>query len=160
MKTSKDSFSIDIVLRHSSHSPESIAAALSLKPKGFWPVGEDLGRARAKWSFFYARLLEGVGNSGYERAWKNVCRFLRKNAAFLNEFKGENGEVELILNCTIAPQEVEGDECFELYIAPRLLTELATQGIGLRVQGWQGAGIKGLDAVPKHTPYKSTRAGE
>jgi len=55
MSTSKDSFSIDIVLGHPLHSPESISAALSLKPKASWPVGEDLGRkVRAKSSFFYA----------------------------------------------------------------------------------------------------------
>src|SRR5271154_4393779 len=139
MKTSKDSFDIDIVLRHSSHSPESIAAALSLKPKASWPVNESLGKVRAKWSFFYARLLDGISDSGYERALKNVCRFLRKNAAFLTEFEGGNGEVELILNGAVGVQEEEGDACFELYVAPAFLTELAARGIGLRVQGWQGA---------------------
>src|SRR5271155_1367252 len=98
MKRSKDSFSIDIVLRHPSHSPKSIAAALSLKPKASWPVGEDLGKVRAKRSFFYARFLEGVACSGYERALKNVSRFLRKNAPFWADFTGGHGEVELILN--------------------------------------------------------------
>lgn len=60
MTTSTDAFSFDIVLRHPIHDPQSISAALSLAPKASWPVGENLGRARAKWSFFYARLLEGV----------------------------------------------------------------------------------------------------
>lgn len=138
MKASKDSFSIDIVLRHASHSPETISAALSLKPKFFWPAGEDLGRVRAKWSLFYARLLDGVEPSEYERALKNVSRFLRKNAAFLADFTGGNGEVELILNHTVNPQEKEGDECFELYFAPAFLRELSARDIGVRVQGWQG----------------------
>ena len=93
MKTSKEPFSIDIVLRHPSHSPESISAALSLKPRASWPVDEDLGKVRAKWSFFYARLLEGAASSDYERALKNVRRFLRKNAAFWTDFTGGNGEV-------------------------------------------------------------------
>jgi hypothetical protein len=139
MKTSKDSFSIDLVLRHPTHSPESISAALSLRPKASWPVDENLGRVRAKWSLFYARLLEGVACSDYERALKNVRRFLRKNAAFLTDFTGGNGEVELILNQTVSPQEQEGDECFELYLAPAFLRDLCTRDIGLRVQGWQGS---------------------
>lgn len=61
MKTSKDSYSIDILLRHSSHSPEIISAALSLKPVATWRVGENLVKVRAKRSFFYARLHEGTG---------------------------------------------------------------------------------------------------
>jgi hypothetical protein len=139
MKPSKDSFSIDLVLRHSLHSPESIAAALSLKPKASWPVGEDLGRVRAKWSFFYARLLEGVGCSGHERALKNISRFLRKNAPLWADFANGNGEVELILNHTVSPQKKEGDECFELRLTPTFLRDLSACGIGLIVQGWQGS---------------------
>jgi hypothetical protein len=139
MTTPKDSFSIDIVLRHPSHNPESISAALSLRPKASWPVGENLGRANAKWSFFYARLLEGAASSDYERALKNVRRFLRKNAAFWTDFAGGNGEVELILNQKVNPQKKEGDDCFELYFAPAFLQELSTRDIGLRIQGWQGS---------------------
>jgi len=143
MKTSKGSFSIDILLRHPSHSPESIAAALSLKPKGSWPVGEDLGRVRAKWSFFYARLLEGVACSDNERALKNVSRFLRKNTPFWTDFTSGNGEVELILNHTVSPMAEEGDECFELHFTPAFLRDLSVRDIGLRVQGWQGSLRKG-----------------
>jgi len=143
MSTSKDSFSIDIIVRHPSHDPETISAALSLKPRASWPVGEDLGRkVRAKWSFFYAQLLEGTTPSDYERALKSVRRFLRKNAAFWADFSGGNGQVELILNLKVHPQKKEGDECFELYLAPAFLQELSTRDIGLRVQGWQG-NIKG-----------------
>lgn len=138
MVTSKDSFSIDILLRHPTHNPQSISAALSLKPKAYWPVGEDLARVRAKWSFFYARLLNGVTPSEYERAVKKVSRFLRKNAAFWTEFTDGNGQVELILNHTVNLMEKEGDECFELYLTPAFLRDLSTRGIGLRVQGWQG----------------------
>jgi len=152
MTTSKDSFSIDIVLRHPSHNPESISAALSLQPKASWPVGEDLGRkVHAKWSFFYACLLGGAGSSDYERALKNVRRFLRKNAAFWTDFTGGNGEVELILNHTVWPQEKEGDECFELYLAPAFLQELSTREIGLRIQGWQG------NIKPERPAYDSKR---
>jgi len=154
MSTTKDSFSIDIVLRHPSHNPESISAALSLKPKASWPVGEDLGRANAKWSFFYARLLEGTSSSDYERALKSVRRFFRKNAAFWTDFAGGNGEVELILNHNVNPHKKEGDECFELYLAPAFLQELSTREIGLRIQGWQGT-IK-----PDRPAYNAKRTAD
>jgi hypothetical protein len=101
-------------------------------------VGEDLGRVRAKWSFFYARLLDSVASSDHDRALKHVCRFLRKNAAFWADFAGGNGEMELVLNHTVNLQEQGADECFELYVAPVFLSELSTWGFGLRVQGWQG----------------------
>ncbi len=164
MKTSKDSYSIDILLRHSSHSPEIISAALSLKPVATWRVGENLVKVRAKRSFFYARLHEGTGSSSYERALKHAYRFLRKNASFLDEFKGGSGQVELILNHTVGLQEEEGDKSFELHIAPAFLTELAARGIGLRVQGCQQGAAKARepDAPRKRAgrsaPYKSTEA--
>jgi hypothetical protein len=137
MKTSKDSFRIDIVLRHPSHSPESISAALSLKPEASWPVGESLGKFRAKWSFFYGRLLEGSVPTDYERALKTVSRFLRKNAAFFADFTDGNGEAELILNHAVSQQDEKGDELFELFLAPAFLRDLSAGDIGLRVQGWQ-----------------------
>jgi hypothetical protein len=139
MKTAKDSYSIDIVLRHASHDPETISAALSLKPKGFWPKGEDLGRVRAKWSFFYARLLDDVSSPEFERALKDVSRFLRKNSAFLADFTDGNGEVGLILNHTVSPQGEEGNKSFELHLSPDFLRDLSARDIGLRVQGWQGS---------------------
>jgi len=157
MATSKDSFSIDMVLRHPSHSPESISKALSLEPKASWPAGTNLGRVRAKWSFFYARLLEGPLPE-YERALKTVRRFLRKNAAFWIDFADGNGEVELIFNHTVSRQQKNGDECFELYLAPAFLSELSTREIGLRLQAWQGSvkGKKSADA-PKITPHSAKK---
>jgi hypothetical protein len=137
MTTSKHPFSIDIVLRHPSRSPESISEALSLKPKGAYSVGQNLGTLPAKWTFFHACLQEACDPSGYESALAKVGQFLEKNAAFWADFVGGNGEVELILNRTIEPQEEE-DKVFELYLAPAFLRDLSARGIGLRVQAWQG----------------------
>lgn len=166
MKTSRDSFSVDILLRHPSHNPETISAALSLKPTASWAVGQDLGKIRAKWSFYYARLQEGIGSSGYERALKKVCRFLRKNATFLTDFKGGKGEVELILNHAVDLQDEKGDQCIELHIGPAFLGELAARNIALRVQGWQrfrkqdASKTRRLDRpskrVRRSAPHKST----
>jgi len=134
----KDPFSIDIVLRHPSYSPESISEALSLKPVGSWGVGQRLVETPAKWSYFFASLEKGDDVSGYESALANVALFLEKNAAYWADFMGGSGEVELILNHTIEPQQGEGDKVLELYLAPAFLRDLSTRGIGLRVQGWQG----------------------
>lgn len=93
----------------------------------------------------------------YERAMKNVRRFLRKNAAFWTDFTGGNGEVELILNHTVSPVKKEGGECFELYLSPDFLRELSTSGIGLRVQGWQGRLKRRESAYAPRRAYGSVR---
>ena len=134
----KDSFSIDLVLRHPSYSPESISEALSLKPVASWGVGQRVVETPAKWSYFLAALEKGDDVSAYENALGNVALFLESHPAFWADFMAGNGEVELILNHTIEPQEEEGDKCFELYLAPAFLRTLSARGIGLRVLGWQG----------------------
>jgi hypothetical protein len=145
-KRTKDFFSIDIVLHHPSCGPESISEALSIKaqsPRN----GSRLRKFRAKRTFFYACLQKGEYVSELEGALAKVVRFLEKHAAFWTDFIGGRGEVELILNHTIYPQEEEGDKCFELYLAPDFLRHLSTRDIGLRVQGWQ-AGVKTKVALP------------
>ncbi len=141
MMATKDSFSIDISLHHRDplYSPEDISNTLSIKPLGAYPVGVWLGKSRSKWSSFYARLQEGDHTSEYQGALAKVTSFLEKNAAFWTEFVSGEGEVVLVLNHTIHPGEEERDKCFELYLAPAFLTQLSTRGIGLKVQGWQGA---------------------
>jgi hypothetical protein len=137
MTATKDPFRINIVLRHPSYSPENISEALSLKPVGSWGVGQRVVETPAKRSYFSASLEEGDDVSDFDRALANVTSFLEKHAAFWTDFTGGDGEVELILNHTIYPQDEEGDKCFELYLAPAFLAHPSTGGIGLRVQGWQ-----------------------
>jgi len=149
MTATKDHFSIKIALRHPSCSPESISKALSLKPELSHAVGVKLLKSPAKWTFFYACLQKGDYASRYERALTKVVLFLEKNAAFWTDFMDGDGEVELILNHTINPQEEEGDKCFELYLAPAFLEHLSTRGIGLRVEGWQGGVRKKKSTIPR-----------
>ena len=148
MTTHEDPFSIDIVLRHPSYSSESISKGLSLNPDGGWAGGQTVVKSPAKWTYFHARLQKGDAVSDLEGALANVALFLEKNAAFWTDFVGGNGEVELILNHTIYPQEEEGDKCFQLYLAPSFLAHLSTRGIGLRVQGWQESAKTGEFAFP------------
>jgi len=138
MMATKDPFSIKIALRHPAYSPKKISEALSLKPEGSWAVGQNIVKAPAKWTFFDACLQKGNDISKFERALRNAVSFLEKNSAFWADFIGGDGEVELILNHTIAPQDEEGDKCFELHLTPAFLRDLSIRGIGLRVQGWQG----------------------
>jgi len=146
MTTSKDPFSIDIVLHHPSRSRDSISEALSIKPQGAHTAGQKLGKLRAKRTYFYSRLQQGDYVSEFEGALTKVVSFLEKKAAFWTDFIGGNGDVELILNHTVGPQEEEGDKCFELYLAPDFLRHLSTRRIGLRVQGWQ-RGVKTKEFV-------------
>jgi hypothetical protein len=138
MTTFKDSFNIDIVLRHPSYGPEGISKALSIEPQASWAAGKSLGTLRALGTFFHACLQRGDRSSDYEAALADVVLFLERNAAFWTDFIGGHGEVELILNHTIYPQEKEGDRCFELYLDPAFLGHLSGRGIGLRVQGSTG----------------------
>jgi len=101
-------------------------------------VGQSLGPLPAKWTFFHACLQEGRDPSQYESALAKVGQFLEKNTGFWADFMGENGEVELILNHTIEPEQKEGDKVLGIYLSPAFLRHLSTQGIGLRVQGRQG----------------------
>jgi hypothetical protein len=131
----KDSFNIEIVLRHPSYSSDDISKALSIEPQASWTAGENLGTLRAQGTFFHACLQRGDSSSHYEAALADVVSFLERNASFWTDFIGGHGEVELILNQTVFPQENEGDRCFELYLAPVFLGHLSSRGIGLRVQG-------------------------
>ena len=134
MTTLKDSFNIDIVLRHPSYSPEGISKALSIEPQASWAAGKSLGTFRAQGTFFHACLQRGDRSSDYEAALAGVVLFLNRNAAFWTDFIGGHGEVELILNHTVCPQEEEGDRCFELYLDPAFLCHLSSRGIGMRVK--------------------------
>jgi|HubBroStandDraft_2_1064218.scaffolds.fasta_scaffold283334_2 hypothetical protein len=139
--TTKDPFSVDIVLRHPSQSPRHISKALSLKPEFSHAVDDRVAKLRRRWkkTLFYACLQKGDYASKFESSLTKVVLFLEKNAAFWTDFTSGNGEVELILKHTINPQDEAGDKCFELYLAPAFLRDVSARGIGLRVQGWQGS---------------------
>ncbi|MGA9526773.1 MAG: hypothetical protein WBS24_01525 [Terriglobales bacterium] len=154
----KDSFSINISLRHRdpSYSLESISKALSLKPLAAYSVGcKQLGKVRSKWSSYYAHLQNGDYASEFEGALKRVVSFLKKNNDFWTDFIVGDGSVTLILNHTINPEWKNGDKCFELSLTPTFLSHLSARGIGLRVQGWQGPTQKRKSAPQA----KGTRIG-
>ena len=136
--TTKEPFSIDIVLRHPSYEQESISEALSIKPQGCWGEGQRLGKLRANWTFFYACLQKGDYAADFEGALAKVVLFLEKNATFWTDFMSGQGEVELILSHTFLEAAGQADLCSELHLEPVFLGHLSARGIGLRVQGWRG----------------------
>jgi hypothetical protein len=136
MKT-KDSFSIDIVLRHPSYDPGGIANALSIKPRASHAADDKLGGSHQRRTFFHARLQEG-GSSDHEDALAKVVAFLEKNATFWTDFMNGQGEVELILNHTLLEHAEQGDLCLEVHLEPVFLEHLSSRRIRLRVQGWKG----------------------
>jgi hypothetical protein len=135
---SKDSFSIDVVLRHPSYSRESIAKALSIKPRASLAADDKTASSHGRRTFFHARLSEGKSSSDYENALADVILFLEKNATFWTDFVSGQGEVEVILNHTFLEEAEQGDLCLKLHLEPRFLAQLSNRGIALRVQAWKG----------------------
>jgi len=154
--SAKDGFRLDIVLSHTARDPASFSKALLLEPDFAWMKGASLGEQVMRSTRWHACLARGAGEEEYAGALEKAALFLEKNAAFWDEFIGGNGEVELILNHAISPQEEEGDKCFELYLAPSFLAHLSTRGIGLRVQGWQGS----VEAKESATPPGRASLGQ
>jgi len=110
-----------------------------MKPLWSHTAGDRfIGRRKWKLTHFYALLQKGDYASQFERRLRKVVSFLKKHSAFLNALTKSNGEAEIILNHTINLQDEEGDKNFELSLAPAFVVCLASQRIGLRVQGWQG----------------------
>jgi hypothetical protein len=78
MATFKDSFTIDIALRHPSYRPDEISKALSIEPQASWAAGHRLDKLRTQGTFFHACLQRGDSPEGYEAALAEVVlrRFL------------------------------------------------------------------------------------
>jgi hypothetical protein len=147
---SKDPFRIRISIRHPSYTPTHICKELHIKPELSHAAGDDfIGRKKWKWSAACAPLQEGKYASQLESSLKRAASFLRKHSDFLKDLTEGEGDVELILDLTISDGWEEGDKNFELSLAPAFLADLATRGIGLRVQGWQGK------AAPKGTTRRA-----
>src|SRR5260370_5785082 len=136
--TTKDSFSIDIVLRHPSYDLGSIAKALSITPRASRAADDKSAGSHQQRTFFHARLQEGNGSSDYENALAKVVAFLEKNATFWTDFMNGQGEVELILNHSLLEHAEQGDLCLEVHLEPVFLEHLSSRRINLRVQGWKG----------------------
>jgi len=136
-----ESFTIDIVLRHLSLTPEEISNALSLKASAAFAASQLIGKRRARRTCFHARLQAGRSCTTYPKALAKVVRFLQKHSAYWKDVVSGKGEVELILNHTISPAKQEGDKNFELLLGSPFLKILSAHGVSLTVVGWQG-GLK------------------
>jgi hypothetical protein len=141
MVTMKDGFKLDIALSHPARDTAAFTKALLIEPEFVRMKGASLEKQVANSTRWHACLAEGAGEDAFASGSEQVALFLEKNATFWPDFISEGGEVELIFNHTVHPQDHEGDKCFELYLAPAFLSivsHVSNRGIGLRVQGWQG----------------------
>jgi len=135
----KDGFEIRIVLRHPVRTPESISQAFAITPKSAWRAGDLRDGVPRASTYVTADLEAGNIESEFDAALTKVVFFLEKNAVLWPEFMTSGGDVELVLDHMISPMQEAGDKCFELQLAPEFLGHLSSNGIGLRIQGWQGA---------------------
>jgi hypothetical protein len=131
----RDSFSIDLILlilRHPSRNATSIAKALSVKPQIAY------SKPRTRQTYFHAVLQRGNSSAKFRLALPRIIRFLSKNQTFWRNLTNEKGSAELVFNHSIFPQAVNGDKCFELFLAPVFCECLSASGIGLKIQASQG----------------------
>ena len=81
----RDSFTIELILRHPSRSGLSIAKALSVEPRIAY------NKPRARGTYFQAILQSGDSPAKFRLALPWIVRFLRKNKKFWRDFIAEKG---------------------------------------------------------------------
>jgi hypothetical protein len=128
----RDSFSINLILRQPSRNAISIAKALSVEAQ------IAFSKPRAQGTYFQAVLQSGNSPAKFRLALPKIVRFFRKNKKFWRDLIAEKGSAEIEFNHAIFPQTVNGDKCFELFLTPVFCEYLSANGIGLKIQGWQG----------------------
>jgi hypothetical protein len=105
--STKDPFSIQIVVRHPSFMPERISEALGIRPQASPATGERLGQLKAQWTYFHGLLQKSDYASEFDRALRKVTSFLKKHSDFFNVLTRGDGEAEIVLNHTINLQEAD-----------------------------------------------------
>ena len=126
----RDSFTIELILRHPSRSARSIAKALSVKPQLTYTS------QHTRRTYLHVVLRSGNSSAKFQVGLSKVVRFLRKNETFWKKFLAEKGSGEIVFNHAISPQFEKGDKCFELSLTPVFCEHLFASGIGLKIQGW------------------------
>jgi RHS repeat-associated protein len=86
VNVSKDSFSIDLVLRHPSYNLEKIAKVLSIKPRASLAADDKLAGSQQTSTFFHARLYKGKSSSEYENALDRCRSVSREKCDVLDRF--------------------------------------------------------------------------
>jgi hypothetical protein len=85
--SSKDPFSIDIILRHPFLPPDQMSRALSITPLLSRAAMRGPGGLQKKRNYVYARLQKGDRSSQFETALANVVSLLQRNEEFWADFK-------------------------------------------------------------------------
>jgi hypothetical protein len=136
MKTSADEFNVDIILRHPSRDPETIARELSITPQSQLDGRQRSQGKHPKRTYVQARLVEGHSVSEYEIALERVVSFIENHAEFWANFLDSNGSAELVFNHSIMSEAENGDKCLEIRFNSVFLALLSNRGIGLKIQAW------------------------
>jgi hypothetical protein len=134
----QDFYTIELTIRHPVYSPEHISRTVGVPPNWTRVIAEPSGQLKRQWNVFKATLQEGKSNSEYELALDKVGLFLNANENNWTDFIAGGAEMELTISLTVSPTEEVCDKCLELSLTPIFLQNLASRGIGLRIQGWGG----------------------
>lgn len=138
MIRTQDCYTIELTIRHPEYSAEHISRTIGVKPNWTRVIGESSVLMKRQWNVFKATLQEGKSSSEYASALDKVGLFLDANEHNWADFTAGEAELELTISHTVSPTEEVGDKCLELFLTPIFLQKLASRGIGLRIQGWQG----------------------
>lgn len=132
--TEIDWFTIEIALTHPTFDPQQITSVLSVEPTYSWKSGDQIGTSVKRATHWYGRLSAGPSPDEFSAELSAVLQMLTHSQAFFEKFAHGGGTGELILNHNVA-QETEG-KVLELRLGTLFLSQIASAGLGLRVQGW------------------------
>jgi hypothetical protein len=95
-------------------------------------------KQRARQTYFQAVLQSGNSPAKIPTCLAKDCQVPSQNERFWGDLIAEKGSGELVFNCAIFPQIVEGNKCLEIFLTPVFCECLSENGISLKIQGWHG----------------------
>ena len=128
-----DTFWLDFSLRHPSCEPESITAALNLKPLSASRSGSKVGAATRRFTHWMCKFREGIGDEDFARSLEEVLSFHDASTDFFHQFIASGGEVEVAINQVI---KMDDGILFKLTLDHEFLKACGERQISLRVQAW------------------------
>jgi len=128
-----DTFWLDISLRHPSCEPESITAALNLKPLSASRSGSKIGAATRRFTHWMCKFREGIGDENFARSLTDVLLFFDALTGFFQQFSTSGGEVEFAINQVV---KMDDGILFKLTLDHEFLKACGERQISLRVQAW------------------------
>jgi len=128
-----DTFNVEIALTHPAINPGRITDVLLMQPIFSWKAGDRIANVVKQSTRWYGRISSGRTPAEFARALEQVVSMLTRDKEFFAEFRRGGGEAELVLNYVV--EHMDG-KVLEVHLEPTLVGQVASVGIGLRLQAW------------------------